>query len=100
MWLSFTVLACSTSRSGRGFRNRGLLAGLGFTQIWLQIVFYRVSVLAVRLEVRVCIALTFVVAHVAQVTIPVFVCLATLFCCDLLGSGTASSTVGAQQAVV
>ena len=35
-------------------------------------------------------------AHGAQVTISVFVCLATLFCCDLLGSGTASPTVGGQ----
>ena len=43
---------------------------------------------------------SFVVAPEAQVSIPLFVCLATLFCCDLLGSGTASQTVGAKQAVV
>ena len=47
-----------------------------------------------------CSQAAFVFAHQAQVTIPMFVCLATLFCCDLLGSGTASPTVGAQQAVV
>ena len=35
-------------------------------------------------------------AHGAQVTISVFVCLATLFYRDLLGSGTASPTVGGQ----
>ena len=85
------MLACSSSGSGRGFRSRGLLAASGFTQIWLHLVFYRVLVLAVRLKVRVVFF-----AHEAQVTISVFVCLATLFCCDLLGSGTASPTVGGQ----
>ena len=32
--------------------SRGLLAASGFTQVWLSFVFYRVLVLAVRLEVR------------------------------------------------
>ena len=33
------------------------MAASGFTQVWLSFVFYRVLVLAVRLEVRVCVAL-------------------------------------------
>ena len=50
------------------------------------------------LAVRVCSCCQ--AAHEAQVTISAFACLATLFCCDLLGSGTASPTVGAKQAAV
>ena len=47
-----------------------------------------------------CSQAAVVLAYEVQVTVSVLVGLATLFCCDLLGSGTASPTVGAKQAVV
>ena len=80
-------------------------AGLGCFRFHASLVVLRVlpgvgAGSEVRGEGLRCSQAAVVLAYEVQVTVSVLVCLATLFCCDLLGSGTASPTVGAKQAVV